>query len=310
MTKRCPLTYDIIANTETYSKTGLQQLSSKLSTLRALPLSAEALRKEARLRSTKMSIQGVQPKLSAVLSLANQAFELVDYHGKYILKPPSDTYPELPENEDLTMHLASLVGIEVPLHGLIYNQDKTLTYFIKRFDRSGHIDRLLVEDFSQLSGHTRDTKYDFSMEKIVDVIEQFCTFPLIEKRELLLRTLFHYLTGNEDMHLKNFSLIRRDNKITLAPAYDFLNTTLAIGNAKDEIALPLHGKRSQLTRKDLIDYFAKERLQLNDAVMNDVIRTLREAVPLMLAKIDTSFLSDEAKAQYSALLQTRVQRML
>lgn len=307
--KYCPITYEPISTEETYSKKGLTSLASKLTMLHDLPLSAAALRREARLRSTKMSIQGVQPKLSAVLSIANSQFDIVDHHGKYILKPPSDLYPELPENEDVSMRLASLVGIEVPTHGLIYNSDKSFTYFIKRFDRAGHIDRLLVEDFSQLSGNTRDTKYDFSMEKLVDIIDAFCTFPLVEKKNLFVRTLLNYLIGNEDMHLKNFSLIRRNNKIMLAPAYDFLNTTLALENARDEIALPLHGKRTRLTRKDFVDYFAKERLKLNDKIISEVFETFEQALPAMLELLDRSFLCKASKEAYKALLQERWEKV-
>src|SRR5205807_127794 len=100
-------------------------------------------------------------------------------------------YPGLPENEDLTMRLAEQVGIEVPLHGMIYAADKTLSYFIKRFDRAGRSGKLAVEDFAQLSGASRDTKYESSMEKVARVIEEFCTFPALEKVKLFRLTIFN-----------------------------------------------------------------------------------------------------------------------
>lgn len=303
--RRCPISYTLIQDGSKYSEQGLKSLAPTLSSLADLPLSANELRQEARLRSIKMSIQGVQPKLSAVLNIKEGKFDIVNNHGKYILKPPLDDYPELPANEDLTMKLASLVGIEVPLHGLVYNSDESFTYFIKRFDRAGHKDRLLVEDFAQLSGNTRHTKYNFSMEKIIAIVDR-CTFPLLEKNKLFLRLIFNFLIGNEDMHLKNFSLITRGNKIELAPAYDFLNTTIAIGNAREELALSLNGKKNNLTRKDLIGYYAKERLQLNDRIIQETLDTLKAALPTIYALINISFLSTEMREKYKAVVQQRV----
>ncbi|HEX5033288.1 MAG TPA: HipA domain-containing protein, partial [bacterium] len=259
---RCPITYQIIPQGERYSLEGLKKLSRGLRHLENLPLSAQEQRIEARKRATKMSIQGVQPKLSAKLSAAKARFEIVDTGGTFILKPPHELYPNLPENEDLSMHLAVAAGIEVPLHGLLYSKDGSRTYFIKRFDRFAHKGKIPVEDFAQLSGKTRETKYNSSMEQLAKVIDQFCTFPLLEKRKLLLRALFNFLIGNEDMHLKNYSLITRDGKIELAPAYDFLNSSIMLENSAEQSALPLRGKKRKLSRKDWIDYYALEPLAL------------------------------------------------
>ena len=156
------------------------------------------------MRSSKMSVQGVQPKLSAVLNIKDQKFDLVDNHGRFLLKPQHHIYPQMPENEDLTMRLAKSIGLDVPLHGMIWAKDGTLTYFIKRFDRKGQKDKIPVEDFAQLAGLGRDTKYNYSMEKVVNLVNAYCTFPAIEKVKLFKLVLFSFITGNEDMHLKNF----------------------------------------------------------------------------------------------------------
>lgn len=205
-------------------------------------LSASELREEALARVGKMSIQGVQPKLSAKLKIKNNCFEIVDQGGHFILKPQNEYYPELPENEALTMSLAAHIGIEIPAHGLVYSKDGSMTYFIKRFDRTGH-NKLAVEDFAQLSQHDRATKYNSSMEKVAKIIAQYCSFPKIEWVNLFKLTLFNFLIGNEDMHLKNFSLITRGPKVSLSPAYDLLNTTIAQRHAQEEIALPINGKK-------------------------------------------------------------------
>lgn len=241
--KRCPITYEKISDQENYSQRGLRLLSPQLKNLSPLDLSADEQRQEAIARVGKMSIQGVQKKLSAKLKIKEGSFEIVDQNGHYILKPQSDIYPELPENEAITMTLAKTIGLEVPVHGLVYSKDNSLTYFIKRFDRIGHNKKLALEDFAQLSGEDRHTKYKSSMEKVIAIIEQFCTFPKIEFVKLFKLTLFNFLVGNEDMHLKNFSLITRDRKISISPAYDLLNSTIAQKNTKEEIALPLKGKK-------------------------------------------------------------------
>ncbi len=156
-------------------------------------------------RASKMSVQGVQPKLSAILNIKKGMFDIVDKNGRYILKPQHHIFPELPQNENLTMHLAATIGIRVPLNGLVYSKDNSFTYFIKRFDRRGQKDKVAVEDFAQLAGKDRDTKYTYSMEKLVRLVDDYCTFPSIEKVRLFNLVLFNYLVGNEDMHLKNYS---------------------------------------------------------------------------------------------------------
>ena len=300
----CPITYQPCGE-ENYSADGLKLLSRNLVQLNNLPLTQEEQLRESASRSDKMSIQGVQPKLSARLNVKDGSFEIVDRNGEYILKPQNNFYPELPENESLTMKLAELIEIEVPLSGMIYSSDRKLTYFIKRFDRYGRNKKLSVEDFAQLAGKSRDTKYDYSMEKIIDLIDTYCTFPAIEKVKLFRLTIFNFLIGNEDMHLKNFSLITRDNKIGLSPAYDLLNTTIVLPNEPEEIALPLAGKKRNLSSKILIDYFGKERLNLNDRVISQVCYKIKSAFSDWEKILTISFLSSQMKTKYLDLLKTR-----
>ena len=305
---RCPITYEPLPEGADYSLAGLKLLNRNLTALAPLEFTAEQQRQEAINRAGRMSIQGLQLKLSAVLRITEGRFEVVNQRGKYILKPPSLDFAELPENEDLTMRMAASVGIEVPVHGLLRSIDGSFTYFIKRFDREGR-DRLPVEDFAQLSGASRETKYESSMEKVAGVIEKFCTFPALEKVKLLEYTWFSFLVGNEDMHLKNFSLITRKGKVALAPAYDFLNTTIALPNAREELALPVRGKKSRLTHNDLVNYFARERLEINARVVNDVLCRFASAMPVWRELLDKSFLSTNAKQKYAAILSERGNRM-
>jgi len=307
--KICPITYEKISDGSNYSKKGLHQLSPVLKTLNDFPYTEEEQRKEAEFRSSKMSIQGVQPKISAILAIKESQFKIVDRGGRYILKPQIERFRYLPENEDLTMKLAALVKIEVPLHGLIYSKDGSKTYFIHRYDRKGQKSKIHVEDFAQLSGADRNTKYDSSMEKVAKVIEKYCTFPMLEKLKLFERTLFSFIVGNEDMHLKNFSIIVRNDKIELSPAYDLVNSTIVLRNPKEEMALSIRGKKNKLTRQDLIDYFGRECLQLTNEVCLEVLEKFKNSQIEWRAMIERSFLPEIEKENYLAILSNRMKRL-
>lgn len=311
---RCPITYEDCGDAR-YSAKGLRSLSPLLTHLNDFPYSSEGQRREAVIRGNRMSIQGVQPKLSVRLNVDKQVFEVVDRVGRYIVKPQHDRFLNLPENEAVTMHMAGLAGIEVPAHGLMYCEDGTMSYFISRFDRRARDEKLLIEDFAQLSGLDRDAKYESSLERVADLLDGSCTFPALEKRELFKRCLFNYLVGNEDMHLKNFTVISRNGKVELAPAYDFLNTTIAyleVGMPRkdiEELALPLNGKKKGLTRSLWLDYFGSERLGLNAHVIEDCLSELRSAIPSWYALLGACFLTDKQKGLYRQLLDERIARI-
>jgi len=301
----CPITYTLCGENR-YSEAGLKLLGTGLKTLKDLEYTAEEQRKEAFNRASKMSIQGVQPKLSALLSIKNEKFIIVDKGGRYILKPQHQLYTQLPENEDITMRLADEIGLEIPLHGLLWSKDNTLTYFIKRFDRKGQNDKVPVEDFAQLAGLSRDTKYDYSMEKIVKLIDDYCTFPAIEKIKIFKLVIFNYLVGNEDSHLKNFSIITDDNQVKISPCYDLVNSTIELKQQNEEIALTLKGKKKHLTRNILVNYFGVERCGLTEKSIEKVLETISAAIPKWRALINISFLSEDMKGKYLDLLDERL----
>ena len=305
----CPITLKPVPAGQMYSPAGLKSIHPQLKHLEILQYSNEEQVRQVRMRSDRMSIQGVQPKLSAVLSLKKSAFELVDRGGRFILKPNPLEYEEVPANEALTMRMAVAVGIEVPVHGLLAALDGSWVYFVKRYDREGRSEKVHVEDFAQLSGLTRETKYNSSLERVAELVEKFSTFPAIEKPRLAKRLLFCFLTGNEDMHLKNFSLWMRDGVVSLSPAYDLLNTTLVPGNAKEESALPLNGKKRNLTRKLWLDYFCRERLRLTAAQTESILADFKKAVPTFETLIQRSFLSGERKEVYWDMLTRRAARL-
>jgi serine/threonine-protein kinase HipA len=302
---RCPITYSPCGENR-YSEKGLRRLAHGLSTLSPFEYTAQEQRTEAYHRASKMSIQGIQPKLSTILNIKEGRFEIVDRGGRYIFKPQHQVFAQVPENEDLTMRMAESIDLEVPVHGMIWSKDNSLTYFIKRFDRKGQNDKVPVEDFAQLAGLSRDTKYNYSMERVVKLVDEYCTFPAVEKVKLFKLVLFCFLTGNDDMHLKNFSVIKRDDKTELSPCYDLLNTTIEYKVPGEEMALPIKGRKKNLTRNLLINHFGAERCELTDTVINKVLDSISSSVPGWRELIRISFLSPDMITKYNDLLNTRL----
>ncbi len=305
---KCPITYEVCEGHK-YSSKGLKLFSSRLKELHDFPFTAKEQRELALKQASKISIQGIQPKLSVKLNIHKGEFELVEQGGIFIFKPPHHIFDELPQNEDLTMRLAKTVGLEVPLHGMIYNLDGSLTYFIRRFDRLTKGRKLAVEDFSQLMGFSRDTKYESSMEALIPVIEKHCTFPLLEKLKLFRIIIFNFLTGNEDAHLKNFSLIRREGKVELSPVYDLVNSTIIL-HTQEEIALPLRGKKRKLDYLDLFDYFGIQRLGLSVKILSEEVERFQQVLPTWEGLITKSFLSMHSIDKYCQLVQQRQARLV
>lgn len=313
---RCPLTYEPLGPDEAlYSAAGLRRLARTLTHLDPLPFTAAELVQEAAARADRMSIGGVQPKVSAVLRPAEGRFEVVTTGGRWILKPDNPAYPEIPANEDLAMRLAAAAGVETADHALIYarsvdgsDHPGALVYAVRRFDRVGRGDKLALEDFGQLLGLDRETKYDASMERAAAAVEAFCTFPAVEKVELFRRTLVAFLTGNEDMHLKNLAVLTgRDGLRRLSPAYDLI-ASAAVLRDPQELALTVAGKRSNLRREHLVDYYGRERLGLTERVVDSVLADLSAAGPAWDDLVGRSFLSDSVRDRLREILADRRQR--
>ena len=253
-----------------------------------------------------VAITGVQPKLS--LDLEKQKGEpsrltIVGLNGDYILKPSSKEYPELPENEDLTMHLAELVKIKTAQHSLIRLHSGELAYLTKRFDRKNKT-KIAVEDFCQLSGNLTEHKYRGSIEKIGKLTNQFTTNKGFEIQRLFELVLFSYLTGNADMHLKNFSLIENNlGEYELSPAYDLLSTALVIHSDREESALTINGKRNRLQLKDF--NALAESLKINAKSLQAIYKRFNKVLPKWASFIQQSFLSKEIQTNYIELITKR-----
>jgi len=306
MTK-CLITYK--KSNLSFSTDGLTYIDKKLVDLKPLAFNQTELRTEALAISDKISIQGVQPKLSAKLNIKNGNFEIVEKRGTYIIKVQVPDRLLMPENEDVTMKMASVIGIDVPIHGLINDKGNDLNYFIKRFDRHGQKSKFSVEDFAQLSEKSSATKYDASTEMLIKIVDEFCTFPAIEKVKLFKRLLFSFMVGNEDMHLKNFSLITKKGKTYLTPAYDLINSTIIMKSTKEELALPIMGTKARFKLHHFKDYLASDKMNIQSRISDRIFDDIKNAKPIWLNLIMDSFLSDSLKADYVKLLNKRFKRL-
>jgi serine/threonine-protein kinase HipA len=199
----------------------------------------------------RIAVTGVQPKLSVTLEKhqGTSRLTIVGLWGEYILKPQHNSLPTMPETEDLTMHLADIFGVEVCDHSLLRASDGSLVYLAKRFDREKNR-KIHVEDFCQLSEFLTENKYKSSYERAGKLILSYCKntgLDIVKYFELL---LFCFLTGNNDMHLKNFSLIHREDSIDLSPAYDLVNVNLVFPKDQEEMALLLNGRKKNIHIRD------------------------------------------------------------
>ena len=258
---------------------------------------------------SQITITGVQPKLSLDLDEKSkntpQRFTIVGLWGKYILKPQTDLYPQLPENEDLTMHLAEIAGIGTVPHSLIRFADGELCYITKRIDRNSKGDKLPMEDMCQLSERLTEHKYKGSYEQIAKLILRFSKTPKLDLVNFWQQTLFCWITGNSDMHLKNFSLYAFTNgQYILTPAYDMLSTTLAIPEDTEELALTLNGKKHKLNRTDFEKVFSLSGL--DSKVIRNLFLRFEKILPQWQTFIEISFLSNEQREKYSQLIEEKL----
>ena len=268
----------------------------------------EELAKQIVIKS--VAVTGVQPKLSLELEKHKNELSrltIVGLHGNFILKPPSTEYKELPQNEDVTMHLASLVKIKTAQHCLIHLHSGELAYITKRFDRNKK-DKIALEDFCQLTENLTEHKYRSSIEKVAKATQKFTSNKGLETLRLFELVLFCYLTGNADMHLKNFALVENSlGEFELSPAYDLISTALVITDDKEETALTINGKKSKLKKKDF-DALALS-MNINPKALESIYSKFKKILPNWIEFIKQSFLSKAMQKSYIELIETKHQNL-
>ncbi len=271
-----------------------------------VPFKATDITREAQKMVGKMSISGVQPKLSVIHDRKKGQLNVAEKGGLYILKPPTERFESLPENENLCMNIASVYGIEVPPHGLLPLIDDRLVYVVKRFDRLEDGSKLQQEDFQQLL-QTND-KYTGSYERIATFIKKHSCVPGLDLVRLFERALLFYVLGNGDAHLKNFSLLKKKEvDYQLSPAYDIVNSRLVLHGEKEDMCLSLQGKKNRLFGGDfrrLSEHFGLNRKQVDNSLTR--LNDLKLSIETMIGE---SFLSQHLKDGFLEIFRERVKRI-
>ncbi len=270
---------------------------------------AELAREVIRSQTT---LTGVQAKLSLDIAKAGKGtperFTIVGLWGRYILKPQTEHYPHLPELEDLTMHMAEAAKMQVVPHSLVRFADGELCYITRRIDRGPRGEKYPMEDLCQLSERLTEHKYKGSYEQIAKAILRYSATPKLDVVNFWEQVLFSWITGNADMHLKNFSLYSRNQGIYgLTPAYDLLSTALVLPEDTEELALTLNGRKRKLCRSDFVQ--AMTASGMDEKVIDNLFKKFIKAIPKWDEWIDVSFLPDEMKGKYKELITERIRRI-
>lgn len=258
-----------------------------------------------------VSVPGVQAKLS--MSLVKHIKEKSDHRltvvgalgGNYIFKPPSDRFPEMPQNEHLTMQIAASFGIPVVPSSLIRLASGELCYITKRIDRTEDGAKIHMLDMFQIT--EAFDKYRSSMERVGKALSNYSSNTLLDKTYFFDLALFSFLTGNNDMHLKNFSMIESPSGWVLAPAYDLLNVAIINPEDLEELALTLSGKKRKLkkTHFEQLGISLGLTLKQTKGSFNRMVKNK----PKALDWLDRSFLSVPMKAAYKELLEQRYRQL-
>ena len=259
------------------------------------------------------TVPGVQKKLSLHLSREEKSrLTLVDYPNGYILKPQVQEFEMLPESEHLVMLMAESSGLTVVPHALM-EMNGTYAYITKRIDRdlSGQTPGIFaMEDFCQLSLRMTADKYKGSYEQCAKVISQYSSSPGLDLSELYLRLVFCFLTGNSDMHLKNFSMIETapaSGKYILSPAYDLLPVNVIMPEDREQFALQMNGKKSKLRKKHFLAF--ANTIGINQHAAEAMIRAMLGKTQRWINMCEESLLSPDMKTRFKELIIMRAENL-
>ena len=259
---------------------------------------------------SQTAVTGVQAKLSMdIEKLQHESrFTIVGLWGRYILKPQTELYNSLPELEDLTMHLAEVVKIQVVPHTLVRFADGKLCYLTRRVDRTLKGGKIPMEDMCQISEKLTENKYKGSHEQIAKLILRYSSAPKLDLALFWEIVLFSWITGNSDMHLKNFSMYSPiPNNYQLSPAYDLLSTLLVLPSDTEELALTLNARKKKIKLQDFVT--AVSNSGLDEKVFQNMLKKFRAAEDEWYDWIERSFLPQEMKTAYIQLIKERMNRL-
>ena len=322
--QHCPGT--LASGHSTYSASCLRRLFQGKKVSHILPYDQPQMNEEVAelfLENRKrISISGVQEKLSLVLEKNLLRLTRAGEYGTYILKPiPRDLkkVDQIPANEHLTMQIARQVyGINTAENAMIFFQNGSPAYITKRFDVKADGNKWGIEDFATLAGKTSDNagpnfKYEFSYEEAGLLIQKYVSAWRVEIERFFSLVLFNFLYSNGDAHLKNFSLLESSNgDYLLSPAYDLINTKIHVDDSDFALAKGLFAddykseayKISRHPNKTDFEEFGR-RIGVSESRIGKLMAPYLEKQPFMEELISRSFLTEANKRGYLMMYQTK-----
>jgi serine/threonine-protein kinase HipA len=207
----------------------------------------------------------------------------------------------MPENEHVTMRIAESYGINVVPSSLIRLSSGEISYITKRVDRTEKGEKIHMLDMFQIT--EAFDKYRSSMERVGKALHEYSDNTMLDMIFYFELAIFSFITGNNDMHLQNFSMINGPSGWVMAPAYDLLNVALVLPEDNEELALTIEGKKKKLKREHF-ERFGKG-LGLTSKQISGVFNRMINNKQKAFEWIDKSFLSDAMKDAYKKVLESR-----
>ena len=275
----------------------------------------------------KISISGVQEKLSAIIKKGKIIVTPDGESGRYIIKPIPD-YKSLrfrnniPANEHLTMQIASQVyKINTAENALAFFSDGNPVYVTKRFDYKADGSKIKQDDFASIAGKPernsgKDFKYSGSYEDVARLLKQSVSAWQVEMGKFFTLIVFNYLFSNGDAHLKNFSLQETDDgDYVLTPAYDMMNTSIHINDgdfALQDGLIPkseysdIYSRSLHPCKDDFITFGT--RIEVLPKKLSSIIEMFATEQPKVYELIENSFLDEKVKRMYKQSYLERLHR--
>ena len=300
---QCPITYEI-CSPDKYSSAGLKKLHRGLTTMKLLD--------ETTIQghpATNFEINWTKPWAFGEIPTGSGQMEIRSKKSRFILLPPAKPTPQTSENIDLSTRLAEICGIKTAFHGMLFNMDQTLTYFVEiPRDNRPNKSFALTKSTDALKSLKKPLNIG-TVEGLIDVIENYCTFPVVEKYQLFQRILFSWLTGYESQSWKDYFLFKQASKTTLAPPLFFINSILIDGRQEREMGLSIQGKYTAFTAEDFKDLLGREILSLSKEAIDHIFLRFKASYSPCRQLVLNSFLSEELKDHFLDVLVGRFSRL-
>lgn len=300
---QCPITYEICSPNK-YSAAGLKKLRRNLTTIELMD--------ETIIHghpATNFEINWPGPWAFGDIPSGTQQMEIRLKKSRFILLPPAKPILQTSENIDLSTRLAQICGIKTTFHGMLYNKDQTLSYFTEIPRNKEQNKPFSLTKSSEALKSLKKPINPNSVEGLADLIDTYCTFPVVEKYRLFQRILFSWIIGYETQSWKDFFLLKEPLKTTLAPPFFFANSVLLYGRQDSEMGLSLYGKKTMLSVEDITNLLGHEILQLPEDAVAYVLQHFKTSYSSIRNLTLNSFLSEDLKEYYLDVLVSRFSRL-